>query len=214
MAPDDGGIEKLKAAPQFVQRSLVGAYLLGQTFLLQGNASAVLTGIRAQDLDRAFRSPPESSEQILHPEKYWDNSRRDPPRKVTLPDLSSVLGRGWSLQTTGVLGELTLAIVAGADPIDVTLTGVGQWTNDAAAGWGGDLWHLYEDGERSVALLGTLWDSEEDAVEFEESQRPSKKRLIVRRGDALVIVAGEAGKHAETIARRALDSLKPPDSAD
>ena len=110
-----GRAAKLKAAPQFIQRSLVGSYVLGQAFLLRGNTSGLTDGsTRPRDLDRAFRTPPSSTEQILHPEKYWDNSSRDLPREVDLPDLSSVLGDDWSLQASGVFGEMILAIVGGS----------------------------------------------------------------------------------------------------
>jgi hypothetical protein len=204
-----GRAEKLRAAPQFVQRSLVGAYLLGQIFLLQGDAAALVTGIRPKDLDRAFESPPASTEQILHPEKYWDRSQRDEPREVALPDLSSELGDGWSLETSGVLGELILAIVAGAEPIDPTSVATDHYTNGAASGWGGDLWHLYADGDRKATLLATLWDSEADAGEFKASLAPSATRVVAHRGEVVVMVAGLEGDDARRLAMRALASLAP-----
>jgi hypothetical protein len=181
-----GQAEKLKAAPQFLQRSLVGAYLLGQLFLLQGDPTALTAGIRPQDLDRAFTNPPVSTEQILHPEKYWDRTQWDEPRDVVLPDFSSTLGQGWSLQTSGVLGELILAILAGAGPIDLLGPGTDHYTNEAATGWGGDRWHLYTDGDHSATLLVTLWDSEKDAEEFAASlpSSPGRQRRLGRPASA------------------------------
>jgi hypothetical protein len=203
-----GRAEKLKAAPQLVQRSLVGAYLLGQAFLLQGDLTALTSGISPRDLDRAFGAPPSSTEQILHPEKYWDRARRDDPVEVDLPDLSSALGKGWALRANGVLGELTLAIVAGAGPIDPLSPSTDNYTNEAASGWGGDRWQLYGDGGRSATLLCTVWDSERDAREFEASLRaPVSGLLVERRADAVVLVAGPGDAAARRLSAGAFAAI-------
>ncbi len=207
-----GQAEKLKAAPQFVQRSLVGAYLLGQLFLLQGDPTALTAGIRPQDLDRAFTNPPSSTEQILHPEKYWDRTQRDEPREVDLPDFSSSLGVGWSLQTSGVLGELILAIVAGAGPVDPLSPATDHYTNEAATGWGGDRWYLYTDGDHSATLLVTLWDSVRDAEEFEASLPSLPGRRAERRDDAVVLIAGLEEERARRLSEQALTVTAPTDA--
>jgi len=204
-----GRAEKLKAAPQYVQRSIVGSYILGQKFLLQGNLAALTAGIRPQDLDRAFTDPPSSTEQILHPEKYWDRSLRDEPRQVVLPDFSDSLGDDWSLRTSGVLGELIVAILAGAEPIDPLSPATDHYTNEAATGWGGDRWYLYGDGDRSATLLVTLWDSDRDAGEFEASLGALPGRRIERRGDAVIVIAGLDGEDAARLAAKALAVAAP-----
>ncbi len=70
---DAGKAGLFDAAPPMIQRSLMGSYILGMNFVLQGNASALMA-LNADDLNRAFRNPPRSTEQILHPEKYWDDA--------------------------------------------------------------------------------------------------------------------------------------------
>jgi hypothetical protein len=204
-----GQAAKLTAAPQYVQRSVVGPYILGQQFLLQSDVAALTSGIRPQDLDRAFADPPASTEQILHPEKYWDRAQRDDPRDLDLPDFSSRLGKGWSLRSSGVLGELIIAIVAGAGPIDPLSTATDHYTNEAATGWGGDRWQLYTKGDRSVILLATLWDTDGDAGEFEASLPDLPGRLIERRGDAVIVIAGLEEKDAARLAARALEATAP-----
>ena len=67
--------------------------------------------VKACDLERAFRDPPVSWEQVLHPEKYWNAYGLDLPRPVAIPDLSPKLGDGWALSGEGGLGELILAIL-------------------------------------------------------------------------------------------------------
>jgi hypothetical protein len=206
-----GRAERLKAAPLFVQRSLIAPYILGMAFLLRGEMIRMQTGgVTSSDIDRALREPPVSTEQILHPEKYWDAARRDLPRQVGMPDLSAVLGKGWSLSGDGTLGELTLALLTGLDPGDPTSTDrpLERWTSPAATGWGGDRWHLYRRGDQSVTVLLTVWDTPRDAREFLAALRLPPGARARRRGDAVVVVAGEAGDRAARLADAILRSHK------
>jgi hypothetical protein len=199
-----GRAERLLASPPLLQRLLLAPYVLGQNFLLRGEATRLLTGLDPEDLNRAFRDPPASSEQILHAEKYWDEARRDVPRPMPLADESARLGPGWSLQGQGDLGELLIAMLAGADMPDVNSIAVTQpesWTNAAASGWGGDRWHLYGDGTRHVTVLVTRWDDAAEAREFESALVPRDGLRVWRQDDAVVLVAGDAGRHAEALAR-------------
>jgi hypothetical protein len=145
---ESGKAEKLKAAPPIVSASLIAPYVLGQSFLLKGDVSRIATvepAALAADDDRAFRDMPVSTEQILHPEKYWDAARQDLPRHVVMPDFSKTIGKGWKLVSSDTLGELGLAILAGSkgvDPADPQAGVPSAWTNAAAAGWGGDRWQL------------------------------------------------------------------------
>ena len=204
-----GKAEKLMAAPAFLQRGLLSPYLLGQGFLLRGNLSAVASGVRAADLDRAFKDPPVSSEQILHPEKYWNDASRDLPLPIASPDLSRVLGEGWTRWSDGNLGELNIALLTGAGPMSPTspetLSAAG-WTNIGAAGWGADRWQLYKNGETTVAILLTIWDTEKDAQEFETALKPLEGRTAQRRGDSVVLVAGASQDQAGRLIDKMLDA--------
>ena len=202
-----GRAEKMRTAPPVLVRMLLAPYLLGRSFLLRGDPTA---GADPDDINRAIESPPVSTEQILHPEKYWDASRLDGPRPLQLPDLSRALGSGWSLQGEGDLGELLLALLTAAEPVDVMSPAAARsatWTNSAAAGWGADRWHLYARGSQRTVLLATLWDSEEDAVEFADAVDGDPERQVIRRGDAVAVVAGDAGARATRLAEAALDAL-------
>src|SRR5262249_24140774 len=145
MESEAGRAEKLKASPAVLQRSLLAPYLLGQTLSLRGDISRLAQGIHPDDIDHLFREPPTSTEQLLHPEKYWAPSHADPPLTLTPHDEASLLGEGWSLSSSGVLGELNLALLCGATnpPLDSLSAGdPSAWTNECAAGWGGDAWQL------------------------------------------------------------------------
>jgi hypothetical protein len=207
--------EQLKAAPQILQSSLLAPYLLGQTFLMRGDLGRLLNGVAAADIDRAFRNPPLSTEQLLHPEKYWEPGAEDAPRAVALPDLSAALGEGWKLLGDGDLGEMTLAIMTGVPPVDMTAVESmlpASWTNDAAAGWDGDLWQLYGRDDRRVTVLASMWDSAADAVQFADAiRRPG--RTVAAAGDAVVLATGDASASLEAAAARALESLGNPQKA-
>jgi len=206
-----GRAERLKASPLFVQRSLIAPYILGMAFLLRGEMIRIQTGgITPSDLDRAFTDPPVSTEQILHPEKYWDPAQRDLPRALTLPDLSADLGPGWSRRGEGNLGELTLGLLTGVDPGDATSPdrALERWTNAASSGWGGDRWNLYRNGARAVTVLATSWDTDRDAREFEAGLQLPPGATVRRKGEQVVVVAGDTGEKGRKIADRTMSGLK------
>ncbi|HET8946394.1 MAG TPA: hypothetical protein VFQ07_05385 [Candidatus Polarisedimenticolia bacterium] len=206
-----GRAERLKASPLFVQRSLIAPYILGMAFLLRGELIRIQTGgITPSDLDRAFSDPPRSTEQILHPEKYWDPAKRDLPRGVVLPDLASDLGPGWSRRGEGNLGELTLGLLTGVDPGDPTSPdrALERWTNAASTGWGGDRWNLYRSGEKAVTVLATSWDTEKDAREFAAGLTLPPGATVRRKGETVVVIAGDAGDKAKKLADRAVAGVK------
>lgn len=121
-------------------------------------------------IDAAFESPPVSTEQIMHPERYPN----DLPVPVDVPDLGSELGRGWGdLDVQGV-GESWLNLALGLRLDDAEADG-------AAAGWDGGIYRAWSLGDDVAVVLATAWDSEADAGEFaaamtswiEESGQPA-----------------------------------------
>jgi len=215
MESEAGRAEKLMGAPAVLQRALLAPYVLGQTLALRGDASAILKGPQKQDLDRLFQELPVSTEQLLHPAKYWDPPARDLPRVLDLRDASAHLGEGWSLQAEGTLGELTLALLCGASnpPIDsASSTDPAAWTNACAGGWGGDRWQLYRKNDRFVTLLASVWDTETDAVEFEAHLKTGGRRPS-RAGAAVALVAGAANDAAESLAAEIARRLSAPASS-
>jgi len=141
--------EQFEAAPRFIRESLLATYLEGFNFVLDLG--------EWEDINQAYADLPQSTEQILHPEKYLV---RDEPQDVTMPDLESALGAGWSQLDSDVLGELGIRIYLE--------TFVAKYVAEvAAAGWDGDR-YLYlknAEGEKLLALRST-WDSDSDAEEF------------------------------------------------
>lgn len=151
-AGGSGEDQKLKQAPLVLRTELLFPYSDGQRFVQrlydQGGYQAV---------DDAFRNPPRSTEQILHPDRY---AKGDEPVEVTLPVADQLFGAGWTDVASNTLGELDLRIL-------VQQYTDGATGNRAGTGWGGDRYRLVEreDGQLSFALK-TTWDTPNDANEF------------------------------------------------
>jgi hypothetical protein len=99
-----------------------------------------------------------STEQILHPEKYFSN--RDLPTKIELPALPESFS-AWRELEHNTLGEFNISIlIDGYLPADQARL--------ASAGWDGDRFSLYENRDTGQLLLvwDTTWDTEQDAREF------------------------------------------------
>jgi hypothetical protein len=212
-----GKAEKLRNAPPFLERMLMGPYLLGPTFLLRGDTSRLSSGVvSSRDITKALTSPPESTEQILHPEKYWSANDRDLPQKVGLPDLHETVGAGWKLRLTAGLGELAAAVLVGSgavDPRSSSAYSPASWTNAAATGWDGDHLQLYEGARGTVTVLASVWDTEKDAAEFEAALVPAPPKTVLRKADAVVIVVAAEGVDAEAVAKAALEGMTRATSA-
>src|SRR5262249_48545215 len=145
-------------------------YLCGPAFLTRTNS--LFVGRRettAADVEHAFRSPPRSTEQVLHPEKYWDHA--DEASTIEIP--TDGLPDGWSVARDDTLGELLLGILCtppeerGGLVVSNPLAPLGvHFTNELAEGWGGDRIVLLANGAARFLELVTRWDSERDAAEF------------------------------------------------
>jgi hypothetical protein len=215
MAESEAGrAEKLDAMPGVLRRQLLGPYVLGALFLARGDLTTVAEGYPKADAKAAWDRMPRSSEQILHPEKYWDPARRDEPSAVTVPDPAKVLGEGWARAGGGVLGELTIGGLVGvsapSSQDQAAMASATAWTNAAASGWGGDRFDLWTSKDGAVVLLVTRWDTPADAVEFERALKDASPSLKSRRaGSTVGVVAGTpAGKLGPL-----LDLLVPPPAA-
>ncbi|MBP7215664.1 MAG: hypothetical protein KBA46_00060 [Candidatus Omnitrophica bacterium] len=113
-------------------------------------------------VDRIYQDMPTSTEQIMHPEKYY--LARDNPHKVTLPDCAVVAGTAWKEINRETLGEFTFYLV-GKHFIDELSAKV------MSEGWAGDECVLLENQQTQALLLvsSSRWDSQRDAEEFKDA---------------------------------------------
>ena len=153
-----GAGDSLDKAPVAIRESLVFPYRKGLTFV-----AALRRRQPWSAVDAAFRKPPRSTEQVLHPERYLAN---DQPVPVAIDPFPSL--RGYSVRHSTVWGELGFSLYLrshGIDPATAT---------NASEGWGGDrAIVLARDGEtrpeKGIAIARTEWDSEADAIEAHEA---------------------------------------------
>src|SRR6185503_14279399 len=127
-ANDPAAQEALDRIPPLISSQIIFAALQGTVWMFglrnAGGNDAV---------NDAFRHPPESTEQILHADKW---ASREPPIDVKLPaDLATKLGAGWSIGLQDTFGEHQLGVwVSGTAPVG----GLPQPPPEAVVGWGGD----------------------------------------------------------------------------
>jgi hypothetical protein len=160
-----GEFTELDQAPGAMSVILVFPYISGETFVArlisEGGWDAV---------DAAYADVPASTEQILHPQKYLE---RDQPVDVPLPDPVAALGEGWHVVDEDTLGEFqTAVLLANFGPGEGfnTVTGgidLSEAARNAAAGWDGDRFALWEDGSgEDVLVWRSVWDTPQDARAF------------------------------------------------
>jgi hypothetical protein len=128
-------------------------YIEGVAFV---EALYMLDGFDA--VDQAWDDPPQSTEHILHPQRYLDG---DSPQVVSLVPLTDTLGAGWQLIDEDIVGEFYLR-----EYLDQQLES--RAVEIAATGWGGDRYAIYwnDDAESIVMLLRLAWDTAADGDEF------------------------------------------------
>ena len=161
-----GSTAGFEGMPEYIWLPLMHSYLQGAAFLAR--TDSVMAGAMAKppagDIDRAFKSPPRSTEQVLHPEKYWDEDSLDEPHLIKLD--TAALAEGWSLLKEDTLGEVNLGLFTRAPSERQEFSALPDFTNDAAAGWGGDRYALLGKDDARILHLVTSWDSETDTDEF------------------------------------------------
>jgi hypothetical protein len=154
--------QTLADMPLILRRQLEFPYAEG--FLFSSDVQG-LGGFEA--VNATLQTPPASSEQILHAQKYYDGEL---PVDVTIDDLSASLGAGWSRVYEQTMGELQMQVLAtGGEEPPQTLPGLPvEWPHvEVAEGWGGDRLGMYEGPDGAWAIdWETAWDTEADADEF------------------------------------------------
>ncbi len=171
--------DKLDDAPAILRVTLVAPYLRGLQFVaaVQGRG-----GWPA--VNNAHRRPPPTSEQILHPDKYF---AREPAEDIRIPDNEALLTAGFDRMAEDTLGELELSVYLGQGRPSGT-------DEQAAAGWGGDRLVVYRRKQEIAVVWWTSWDSDSDAQEALSAARKVSPKdsdaSVERKGRAVLIVRG------------------------
>ncbi|MFN2577334.1 MAG: hypothetical protein ABR607_06545 [Pyrinomonadaceae bacterium] len=167
---------ELDQAPRVLRESLLFPYQEGLNW-----TRALYKRGGWKDVSQAFTRLPQSTEQVMHPEKYF---AREAPVKVALPDITGLLnsvGRSdmrsrpavaeasktqvtWKRLTSDVYGEWGTYLL-----LDQFLKSPTE-SRRAAAGWAGDRYAVYESSRGQVVYVSiSTWDTENDASEFYEA---------------------------------------------
>ncbi|MEA2174611.1 MAG: hypothetical protein QOD00_2203 [Blastocatellia bacterium] len=178
MTQSGGSSELMDHAPRALRESLLFPYEQG----LKWVADIHKRGGWAQ-VSQAYTDLPQSTEQILHVEKYLAH---EAPVKIDMPDLSSTLGAGWKRIDYDVNGEWSYYLI-----LDEFLKSDAD-SERASAGWGGDRYAVYEGPNAGDLLLvqRTAWDTEKDAQEFFDAYA---RRTLRRYAGATEIAADKNG---------------------
>ena len=105
-----------------------------------------------ETVENAYENPANTTEQIMHPEKYFAQEDAQP---VEVPSMTG----DWNLTRNDRFGEYFIQVM-----LDNWLS-----TDDAeqaAEGWGGDNFAYYEKDDDFLFTWNIGWDSEDDAFEF------------------------------------------------
>ena len=143
---------KLLAAPKVIQKAALFPQREGVDFVAELFGRDGWEGVSA-----AYRNPPISTEQVMHPEKYFDGEE---PRRAPVPNIADDIGRGWTQVNANVMGEFLIRTYL-EEHIDQVQAA------EAAAGWGRDRYSLLSGpaGERLLVMFMN-WDSFQDSAQF------------------------------------------------
>jgi len=144
--------------PKVLMEMLVFPYIYGSNFV-----QAFVNKKGFKELDRLFIKPPLSTEQLLHPDKYFSDEV-DYPVEIVSEPLDKLFGEKWELLADSSAGEFIIGLVGRqfVTPKEAATM---------AAGWGGDRYNIVREKEtkRTVLAWFTTWDSNKDAKEFFET---------------------------------------------
>ena len=145
--------------PPFALRDSDLSYIVGYAFVKhlydRGNWAEV---------DGAYSNLPQSTEQIMHPDKYLAG---EAPVEVPAPPLSDALGGDWQELDSNSLGEWMTYMILGYGA-DVAAQLDDATAAKAAAGWGGDHYQIFYSNTLTATVLAAewVWDTPADVKEF------------------------------------------------
>ena len=140
-----GSMPVFASAPTIFQETLIFPYLTGAEFMRRFKVDA--------KGESPFSRMPVSTEQLLHPERYFNE--RDDPTKVVLP--APLLG---TVEYENNLGEFETRILLFEFLKDQASAVRG------AAGWDGDRYVLIKTPRGDAIAWVSVWDNSIDAAEF------------------------------------------------
>ncbi len=173
-------------APRFLRESLLFPYLDGVSF-----TQRFLARNGWKTLDTVFKNPPASSQEIMHPEKYFDGAA---PETVTLPDVRRFLPPGWKRLDENIAGEFTTAAILKQFLDEKAATDSARPDGIGARAWSGDRYQVLENPApgRTMVVFRTRWATASAAREFFEDYT----RLLAKKHPRLRTTSRERNRFA------------------
>ena len=176
----DAQLEEMQAAsgvdptiPRILFELIGFPYLAGPPF-----TRALFDAGGQPRLDAAFREPPVTSEQILHPDRYLADG--EPPKTIDNPKADA------KVIDEGVMGQFGMLLIL------ERLIGNEQ-AFEASDGWGGDRYVAWRKGDDTCVRTALVFDTVRDAREMKAAlETASEKRAglrITASGDAVTFTA-------------------------
>jgi hypothetical protein len=171
-------------APLYLRTTMVFPYTQGMLF-----QHAVFERDGQNGFSVVFQRPPVSTQQIMHPEKYFQNVT---PTEPDLPEPK--LPKGYKGLVGGALGELEHGILL--------QPGMGKAAaTELASHWRGSSFELLENRKagRTVLLYASEWDTAENARRYFAAYREALKKkwkqmTIGAESDSSVTGSGDDGR--------------------
>jgi hypothetical protein len=160
--------------PEAVRATVAFQYDQGTAFAGRALASGGWAAV-----DRAQADPPASTEQVLHPARYFAD--RDPPRAVALGGTERLEATGWTPILEDTVGELYIGLLA-------RRALAGEQAARVAEGWGGDRLRALTRRDELLLLWMTAWDSPDEGAEFADALAAILPDARVERRKARVLV--------------------------
>lgn len=147
------GTDVMEDVPAIFLAEVQFAYLDGMRFITQLLANGGWARV-----NRAFENLPQTSAQILYPEKYLAGHI---PQTITLPDALPLLGDDWQMVDERTVGAFYLREY-------LTRHVSTYWVYNLLRAWDGDAMTLYyhADSDSIGWLWGIAWESEGDNALF------------------------------------------------
>lgn len=155
IAVDPADVAVLETTPDFLLLALGWPYTTGYGFV-----DSIWQDGGMAALDAVWLDLPETTEQVIHPEKYLANEYpKSPPE---LPDMTLILGDGWTVNSEGIFGEAFTGLWLEALGVEHPVAA------QAAAGWGRDAYTVLNgpDGQNAMGMLFEWDDPATDALQF------------------------------------------------
>lgn len=171
---------QLEKSPLIVRSLVVMPYFEGWRY------TQTLRQLGGQkEVDRSLQAYPLSTEQILHPQKFIQNS--DPALSLDLSRWPALIGEYRSLGQDSA-GEYVVRVWASSYP------DLQAQASRIAQGWAGDSFQIYLNPQgRSFGLWATLWDSQGDRQEFTQALRAALgNRVTIQERERMALATLDA----------------------